>query len=151
MRRTRQGFAGPESAQKRGSQELACPGLRGEISARDWAQLRTALRSQPKLGSGCIDRETDPERDAEELTRAKMRAGTSCEEDSHDGASRCDTEQDAHGAGHPLPLSHWFAVEAKPIGTPQREQKPGVEDKDGGALKPAADGIGTHRIGGRGQ
>jgi hypothetical protein len=65
-----------------------------------------------------------------------MRAGTRSEEYSHDGTSGRDTEQDTHGAGHPLPLSRRLAAEAKPIGTAQREQEAGVEGKDGGALDP---------------
>jgi hypothetical protein len=32
------------------------------------------LRAQPKLDNACIDREADPERDAEELAGAEMRS-----------------------------------------------------------------------------
>ena len=53
--------------------------------------LRAPLRVQPKLDNGCIDREADPERDAEELAGPEMRAGTGGEEYSHDGTSGCDT------------------------------------------------------------
>ncbi len=42
-----------------------------------------------------------------------------------------------------------FAAEAKPIGTAERQQEPGVEDKDSGALDPAADDVGAHCVGGR--
>lgn len=112
-------------------------------------ELRAPLRPQPKLDNACVDGEADPERDAEELARAKMRAGTRGEEYSHDGTGGCDTEQDTHGAGHPLPLSRGLAAEAKPVSTAQRQQEPGVEDEDGGALDPAADGVGAHCVGGR--
>src|SRR5581483_591664 len=101
--------------------------------------LRAPLRVQPKLDNACIDREANPKRDAEELLWAKMRARTRGEEYSHDGASSCNAEQDSHGARHPLPLSRGLAAEAKPIGTAQREQEPGVKDKNGGALHPTAD------------
>ena len=98
---------------------------------------------QPKLDGDCVNGEADPERDAEELARAKMRAETRGEEYSHHGTSGWDTKQDTHGAGHPLPLSRGLAAEAKPISTTQREQEPGVEHKDGGAFDPAADGVGS--------
>ncbi len=94
---------------------------------------------QPKLDDHGVDSETDPERDPEELIRAKMRAGTGGEEHSHDGASGCDTEQDTHSAGHPLALSCPLAAKAQPVGTAQRQQEPRGEDEDRGSLDPAAD------------
>ena len=72
-------------------------------------ELRAPLRVQPKLDNACVDGEADPERDAEELARVKMRAGTGGEEYPHYGTSGCDTEQDTHSAGHPLPLSRGLA------------------------------------------
>src|SRR5579885_818785 len=116
--------------------------------SRRLVEPRAALRVQPKLDDACVDGKADPERNAEELAGAKMRAGTGSEEYAHDGTSRCDTEQDTHGAGHPLPLWRGLAAKAKPICTAQREQEPGVEDKDGGALHPAADGPVAHCVGG---
>jgi hypothetical protein len=99
--------------------------------------LCAPLRVQPMLDNDCVNGEADPERDSEELAGAKMRVGTGGEKNSHDWASGCDTEQDTHGAGHPLPLSQGVAAKAKPIGTAQREQEPGVKDKDGGADRKA--------------
>lgn len=116
---------------------------------RRLVDLCATLRVQPKLDNGCVDGEAHPERDAEELAGAKMRAGTGGEEYSHDGTSSCDPEQDSDGAGHPLPLSRRLAAEAKPIGTAERKQEPGVEGKDGEALDPTAHGPVAHCVGGR--
>src|SRR6185437_2032125 len=104
---------------------------------------------QPAFDDCDIDRKTDPERDSEELVRAEMRTSAGCKENSHHGPGGSDTQKNTDGASCPLPLSLSISVEAKVVGPPQREQKPGVEDKDRRALDPAADCEGAHRI--RGQ
>jgi hypothetical protein len=48
---------------------------------------------------------------------------------SGSGTSRCDTEQYANGAGHPLPLWCGFPTEASPAAAAQRQQEPRVEDQ----------------------
>src|SRR6266849_4714060 len=61
-------------------------------------------RAQPELDSHGIDRETDPERDAEELLWCQMREGTGGKEYAHHGASRGDAEKDCNCSRHPKQL-----------------------------------------------
>ena len=70
------------------------------------------------------------------------------EEDAHDRARGGDAEQDGDGAKHPALL--FGAVTAACIEecTAERVEKKRVEEEDGGALEPSADGVRAHGVGG---
>jgi len=103
---------------------------------------------QPKLADHGVDGETDPERNpGKKLVRAKMCASARGEKILHDRTSGCDTEQDSHRGGSSTPaVVRARCGKRKPVGSAQRQQIPCVEDEDRGALDPASDRVGAHRI-----
>ncbi len=70
------------------------------------------------------------------------------EEDAHDGARGGDAEQDGDGAEHPSLLLRAVIAAHESPGAIEREEEERVEEEDGGALQPSADGIDAHGIGG---
>src|SRR4051812_46039130 len=68
------------------------------------------------------------------------------EEGAHDGARGGDAEQDGNSAQYPaLLLATVIAASGRP-GAIEREEEERVEEEDGGALEPSADGVHAHGV-----
>jgi AcrR family transcriptional regulator len=104
--------------------------------------------AKPEFENQGVDGEADPERDAEELAGDEMGGGTGGEEDTHDGTSGRDAEQDGDGTKQPAAFQEGFAALPMPEGPGEGVEKKRVKEEDGGTLDPSADGEGAHGVGG---
>src|SRR5882724_11460389 len=79
--------------------DVWAPGeLRGRPNGHPFDLRSPSFRVKPEFDNSCIDRETDPEREAKELLRRKMRQWTGGEENAHHRAGSRDAEKDCNCA-----------------------------------------------------
>src|ERR1700728_1585652 len=99
---------------------------------------------EPECHDEGSDREADREGDAEKLCGREVGQARCGEEDAHDRGRSRDAEQDGDGAQHPALLLRAIAYTGIHEGAIEREEKERVEEENGGALQPSADGISAH-------
>lgn len=104
------------------------------------------MGAEPELHGDGVDREADPESDAEELVGREMGEARSSEEDAHHGPGSGDAEEDGEGAEGPALRLREIAAAAEDPGGGKRGEEERVIEQDGGTLEPSSYGVDAHGV-----
>src|ERR1700733_16319827 len=96
----------------------------------------TSPGMQPEFYCDRVHRETNPERDAEELPRFQMCPRAGSEEYTHHRPGGSNAEQYSDRARHPPPLQQMLACAHVLVSTRKRQHEQAVEEKYCRSLHP---------------